>query len=225
MRQVAAHAQVQPEDLIAGLKDRQHQCRICLRAAMGLHVRIRAPENLFQPVNCQLLDLVHDLTAAIISPAGISLRIFIGQHGTHRLHDLEGGKVLRSDQFYSMTLTFQLLSDQFKNNRIFLHGANLDKNALFYTRLDNLHESDHAGSWRWNQTTSAYVYTTQGFDPTCGKNNTLYYRRPAYGGRNQRIYLYCRLPGRKDTGLCPPEISAADRAFCVSERTSGHRPC
>jgi hypothetical protein len=122
---MTTHAQVETQDRIARLENSQKQRSIGLGAAMGLNIRIITAEDLFEPVNSQLLDLIYDLTPSIISAARVAFRIFIGKYGPHRLHDGLRSKVLGGYQFDSMTLTFQFFPDEIKDKGVVLHGAKI----------------------------------------------------------------------------------------------------
>src|SRR5580704_244621 len=112
MCEMTAHAQIQTEDRITRLQNGQQESGVGLCAAMWLYVGIFAIEYFFQTIDGELLDLVDDLAATIISPSGITFRVFIGKYRAHRLHNLQGGEIFRSDQFDPMTLTLQLFPDE-----------------------------------------------------------------------------------------------------------------
>jgi len=110
-----AHAQIKTEDRVTRLEDREHQRGIGLCAAVRLYIGVFAIKDLFQPVDGQLFYLVHDLTTAIISSAGIAFRIFIGEHRTHGLHDRQGSEIFRSDQLDTMALPRQFFVNEVEN--------------------------------------------------------------------------------------------------------------
>mgnify|MGYP003585062726 CR=1 FL=1 len=88
---------------------------------MRLHVRIFAAKCGLDAVNCQLLCLLYNLAATIVTATGLSFRIFIGQHTSHCLHYLQRSKILRSNEFNTVTLPFQFLADEIKDQSILLH--------------------------------------------------------------------------------------------------------
>lgn len=53
-----------------------------------------AAENLFQAVDGNLLTLVYYLTTTIVTLAGVSFSILVGEAGAHCLHNLVTYKVL-----------------------------------------------------------------------------------------------------------------------------------
>jgi hypothetical protein len=109
---MAAVGQLEPHDGLAGLEDRQVGSHVGLRAAVRLHVGVLGGEQLERPVNSQLLDLIDDLTAAVVPPAGISLGILVGEHRPHRLQYRPGDEVLAGDQLETVLLPLDLARDQ-----------------------------------------------------------------------------------------------------------------
>ena len=75
---------------------------------MGLHIHMLSAEKLFGPVPCQVFHLVHVLASAVISCAGISFRILVGQVAAHRLHHRFTHEVFRGNQLYMIPLSLQL---------------------------------------------------------------------------------------------------------------------
>ena len=96
--EVATHAQIEAENGVSRLKAGKHDSRIRLSAAMGLDVSVFYPKYFFSPVDCELLTLVHNLTATIIPLAGVSFCVFIGHYIPHGLHDLLASKVFGCDE-------------------------------------------------------------------------------------------------------------------------------
>lgn len=125
MREVAAHAEVETEDFIAGFQAGEKYGCIGLGAAMGLYIGPGSIEYFFQPVDGQVFNFIHYFTTSVIAPAGITFGVLIGGYSAHGLHHLQGGKVFRSYQFYSVSLAFQFFIYQIKYLRIFLHGAKI----------------------------------------------------------------------------------------------------
>jgi hypothetical protein len=58
-----------------------------------------------------LLRHVHELAAAVITLAGIALRILVGELGTLRLHHRRAGVILRRDQLDMLFLAAGLVLD------------------------------------------------------------------------------------------------------------------
>ena len=72
---------------------------------MRLNVGEFGGKQFFRPLPRQVLDHIHVLTAAIISPAWISLSILVRQHTPDRLHHGRTGIVLAGDHFQAVLLT------------------------------------------------------------------------------------------------------------------------
>jgi len=92
---------------------------------MGLYIGVFTFEYFFQPVDSQLLCLVHNFTASIIPAAGISFGVFVGHHIAHGLHHLQGGKILGGNQFNAVSLAFKFFLDEVENKLVSLHGAKI----------------------------------------------------------------------------------------------------
>ena len=62
-----------------GWMTRHEGGEVGLRARVRLHVGVVGAEELLQPVDGELLDLVDDLAAAVIPPPRISLGVLVGE--------------------------------------------------------------------------------------------------------------------------------------------------
>src|SRR5690606_12674729 len=82
-----------------------------LRARMRLHVGVVRAEQLLQPVDRQPLGHVHELAAAVVALAGVTLGVLVGQLGALRLHHPRAGVVLRGDQLDMVLLSAPLVGD------------------------------------------------------------------------------------------------------------------
>ena len=112
---------VQSHERIARLHAGEENGHVGLCARMGLHVGVLRAVETADALDGQRLDLVHDFAAAVIARCGITLGIFVGQHGAHGLHDLFAYEVLRGDQFDAMHLTAALGGDQIENLGVSFH--------------------------------------------------------------------------------------------------------
>ena len=72
---------------------------------------IRA-EQLLQPVDRQLLDLVDLLAPAVVAPARIALGVLVGERSAHRVDHRAAGEVLAGDQLEAVLLAVELPVDQ-----------------------------------------------------------------------------------------------------------------
>jgi len=64
---------------------------------VGLDVGVFRAEQLRRAVDCQLLDLVGELAAAIVALAGIALGVLVRQGASLRVDDSLAGVVLTGD--------------------------------------------------------------------------------------------------------------------------------
>ena len=115
MREVETH------EGVAGFKQSLHHSHVGLCARVGLHVGEGGVEQLAGAVDGDLLALVDDLAAAVVTLAGITLGVFVGHDRTHGLQNLLTDKVLRSDKFNSVHLTLFLLANQIKDFFVSFH--------------------------------------------------------------------------------------------------------
>ena len=93
---MAAVVELEAHDLVAGVEQRHVDRVIGLSAGMGLDVRVLGAEERFRAVDRKLLADVDLLAAAVVAPAGVALRVLVGEHGSggvqHRLrHEVLGG--------------------------------------------------------------------------------------------------------------------------------------
>ena len=88
---------------------------------MGLHIGESGVEQLAGTVDGDLLALVDDLAAAIVTLARITLGVFVGHDRTHGLQNLFTDKVFRSDELDSVHLTLFLLANQIKDFFVSFH--------------------------------------------------------------------------------------------------------
>ncbi len=79
---------------------------------MGLHVRVLGAEELLRAVDGELLDLVHDLAAAVVPPARIALGVLVRRHAADRLEHARPSEVLRRDQLDLAALALELAAEE-----------------------------------------------------------------------------------------------------------------
>jgi hypothetical protein len=92
--QVAAFGQAHAHDGVAGLQQAEEHRLVGLRARVGLHVGVPAPNSCFSAVDGQLLDHVDVLAAAVVALAGVALGVLVGQLRALRGHHGRRGVVL-----------------------------------------------------------------------------------------------------------------------------------
>ena len=78
----------------------------------GCTLACSAPNSCFSAVDGELLDLVHDLAAAVVALAGIALGVLVGERRAHRLDHRAAGEVLARDQLEAVLLAPQLAVDE-----------------------------------------------------------------------------------------------------------------
>ena len=91
VREMTAVIELQAHDLVARIEQRHVDRVIGLSAGVGLDVRVLGAEERLRAVDRKLLADVNLLAAAVIAPAGIALRVLVGEHGAggvqHGLRD------------------------------------------------------------------------------------------------------------------------------------------
>src|ERR1051325_9880838 len=65
---------------------------------MRLDVDILRAEDFLRPLTCQVLDNVCKLAASVVAPAGIALRVLVGEDAAGSFEDRLGGEVLTRNQ-------------------------------------------------------------------------------------------------------------------------------
>jgi hypothetical protein len=83
-----------------------------LGAGVRLEVGEVGAEQFLNTINRELLCHVDMLAAAIVTLAGISLDVLVGEHGALGLHHLGAGVVLRRDQLDALLLAAALRFDR-----------------------------------------------------------------------------------------------------------------
>ena len=118
MRQVAAVGEPHAEDAVAGFQRRQKHRRIRLRARVRLHIGVTGLEQFLGALDRQPLGNVDVFAAAVVTLAGITLGVFVGQHRTLRRQYCGAGVVLRSNQLDVVFLSLCLLLNRVINIRV-----------------------------------------------------------------------------------------------------------
>ena len=121
MRQVAAVGQVEPHEGIARLEAGEEHGHVGLGAGVRLHVGVLGVEKLAQAVDGQLLDLVDDFAATVVTRSGIAFCVFVGTHAAERLQHLFAHEVFRSNEFDAFALPLFFLADQVGNLDVLFH--------------------------------------------------------------------------------------------------------
>ena len=79
---------------------------------MGLNVGGFCSEKFFHTLDGDGLDLVNELTAVVVTLAGISLGVLVGKHAALSGTDGAAGEVLAGDELDAVILTLCLFIDQ-----------------------------------------------------------------------------------------------------------------
>jgi len=109
--QMTARGQRQAEEGIARLQQRHEDRAIGLGAGMGLNIRKAAVEQTLGARNRNSLDDVDILAAAVIAPARIAFRIFVGEHRALRFEHSAADDVLGGDELEMILLALGLGKD------------------------------------------------------------------------------------------------------------------
>ncbi len=108
MGEVSAMSKIEAEELVARFHTSHEHSHIGLCAGVGLHIGISGTEQLLYAVDCQLLNFVHHLTAAIVTVAGIAFSIFVCQARAHSTHHFFAYEVFGGDQLDTFFLALIL---------------------------------------------------------------------------------------------------------------------
>ena len=101
-----------PRNVSPGLRNGGHRGVVRLRAGVRLHVRVLGAEQLLGAIDRQLLDLVHDLAAAVVALSRQSLGVLVRERRPHRLEHGRRHEVLARDQLEPVLLPARLVVDQ-----------------------------------------------------------------------------------------------------------------
>ena len=116
--QVTAVRETHTHDRVTRLKECKEDCHIGLCAGMGLNVGITCIKKFFCALNGKAFDDIDELTAAIVTLAGIALGILIRKNAALRFENGFGYNVLRCDEFELCALTIQFFVNGFCKRRI-----------------------------------------------------------------------------------------------------------
>ena len=112
MRQVAAVIETQPQHRVTELEHRLIRAHVCVGPAVRLHVGMIGPEQTLGTVDRERLDIVDDSVATVVTLAGISLGVLVGEDRTDGAHDSGRCEVLAGDQLQPRDLAFCLGIDE-----------------------------------------------------------------------------------------------------------------
>ena len=97
--QVTSMGKVHGEIRVARFEQSHQDSHVGLAAGVRLRVGPFSAEELFRTVTGQSFDRVDVIATAVVAPARVALRVFIGQDRPDSLANRERGRVLGGDQF------------------------------------------------------------------------------------------------------------------------------
>ena len=95
VRQVAAVAEVKPENSVARLEAREVDGSIGLRSAVRLNVDVFGIKKFAGAVACEVLNQVDNLASAVVALARVALGVLVGEHRSDGLHDGRRSEIFR----------------------------------------------------------------------------------------------------------------------------------
>jgi hypothetical protein len=108
VRQVPAVGEVQTHDGVVLARDGVQDRGVGAGTRVRLDVRVLGAEQLLQPVDRDLLDLVDDLAPAVVALARVALGVLVGEDAALRLQRGDRREVLRRDHLERRLLTGEL---------------------------------------------------------------------------------------------------------------------
>src|SRR4029077_11408468 len=121
---------------VARLRHGEIGGHVRLRPGVRLHVHVLGLEQRLGAIDSELLDLVHDLAAAIVPLPRQPFGVFVGERRAHRLEHRHRHEVLARDQLKPVLLPLHLPADQLEDGRVRLgeRSAAIDHASIFPTR-------------------------------------------------------------------------------------------
>ena len=118
MRQVTAVRQRHAHELAARWQEHHERREVGLRPRVRLHVGVRRTEQLLQPVDGELLHLVHHFAAAVVPLPGVPLGVLVGERRAHGVDDGATREVLARDELEAVLLPAQLHVNEARDDGI-----------------------------------------------------------------------------------------------------------
>ena len=109
--EVSAMGEVEAEDAVAGLEKGHVSGGVGLGAGVGLDVDVLGAEELFGAVAGEVFDNVGELTAAVVTLAGVTLGVLVGEDGSGGFEHGAGDEVLGGDHLETFVLAGDLVLD------------------------------------------------------------------------------------------------------------------
>ena len=121
MGQVSPLGKIKSHEGVARFQTSHLDSQIGLGAGVRLDVGIFSIVELAEAIDGQLLNLVDDFAASVVTLSRVTLRVLVGADGAHGFHHLVCDIIFRSDQLQSGRLAFFFFLDQIKNLNILFH--------------------------------------------------------------------------------------------------------
>ena len=109
--QMAACCEIETHERVARLHQRHEHALIGLAAGVRLNVGVAAAEQHAGALDRERLGDIDELAAAVVSPARIAFRVFVGQHRPLSLEHGARDDVFRGDELDLVALTAQFELD------------------------------------------------------------------------------------------------------------------
>ena len=123
VREVTARGEIEPEERVAGLQQREEHRLVGGRPGMRLHVGEGAVEQLLGAVDRDRFRDVDELAAAVVAPTRIAFGILVREAGALRFQHGARHDVLGRDQLDLVLLAIELLADRAEHLGIALGQA------------------------------------------------------------------------------------------------------
>ena len=118
--QMSAVGEAHAHDSVAGIYECGISGHVSLRARVRLNVGAVRAEELFCALDSEIFNDVNKFAAAVITLAGITLGVFVGQHAAHCRHNGGGDEVLRGDKLDVASLSAELEIHGVRHFRVIL---------------------------------------------------------------------------------------------------------
>jgi len=122
--QVAAVVEIHGKYGVAHVEHGAIDGFVGLGARVGLHVHVVDAEDRLRTLARDVFDLVHHVTAAVVTLARVALGVLVGEDCAGRFQHGVGDEVLRGDQFDGEGLTLRLLANQARDRGVDVFETN-----------------------------------------------------------------------------------------------------
>ena len=127
--QVTTVGEIKAHDLVARLQASEHHGAVRAGTTVRLDIGPFRSKQLTEPLAGDVLHLIDHATTAVVSLAGETLGVLVGQDGTLSSHDLVARIVLGGDELDAMGLAFVFLLNELGNDGV-AHDAEVKPSKL-----------------------------------------------------------------------------------------------